>query len=428
MAEKVCTEPSFLRMILRRLPFRLSTRLLLVMFALLVAWFSCTVAATGAEPGKKVDFNFQIRPILSDKCFNCHGPDARQRKAGLRLDTKDGALGANKSGGRAVVPGHLDDSDLIARITAADESERMPPRSLGRSLSKEEIRLLEQWIEQGADWKPHWSFLPPEVPPIPAVKNSSWPSNPVDSFILARLDAERLTPAPEASKERLIRRLTFDLTGLPPTLAEINAFLADPAPGAYERLVDWLMASPRFGERMAVDWLDLARYADTYGYQSDVYRSMWPWRDWVIQAFNANLPHDQFITWQLAGDLLPHPTREQVLATAFNRHHRQTNEGGSIEEEFRVEYVFDRTNTFATAFLGLTLECARCHSHKYDPITQKEYYQLFGFFRCHARGRPSCSSAELTMHRPTALSLARLRACHRLKAHGRATGSDWRSG
>ena len=365
-----------------RLRYQLCTRLrvLIVMPVLAAACFGLAVAASGAEPAGKVDFNFQVRPILSDKCFNCHGPDARQRKAGLRLDTKAGAFGINKSGGRAIVAGHLDDSDLTARITATDQSQRMPPRSLGRSLSTEEIDLLKQWIEQGAVWKPHWSFSPPAAATIPDVKSRRWPRNPLDSFVLARLDNERLTPAPEASKERLIRRVTFDLTGLPPTLAEINAFLADRAPDAYERLVDRLLASPRFGERMAVDWLDLARYADTYGYQSDVYRAMWPWRDWVIQAFNANLPYDQFITWQLAGDLLPRPTREQVLATAFNRHHRQTNEGGSIEEEFRIEYVSDRTNTFATAFLGLTFECARCHSHKYDPITQKDYYQLSSFF------------------------------------------------
>ena len=358
------------------------TRVVLVLAAsfLSIPWFVFTIPAGGAEPGKRVDFNFQVRPILSDKCFNCHGPDTRQRKAGLRLDTKEGAFGSNKSGGHAIVPGNLDESDLVARINAEDESERMPPKSLGRSLSREEIGLLTRWIEQGAEWKPHWAFLPPVAAPYPDAKNHAWPRNPLDSFVLARLESERLAPAQEASKERLIRRVTFDLTGLPPTLAEIDAFLADLAPGAYERLVDRLLASPRFGEQKAVDWLDLARYADTYGYQADVYRAMWPWRDWVIQAFNANLPYDQFIIWQLAGDLLPRPTRSQVLATAFNRHHRQTNEGGSIEEEFRVEYVSDRTNTFATAFLGLTLECARCHSHKYDPITQKEYYQLFGFF------------------------------------------------
>ncbi len=256
----------------------------------------------------------------------------------------------------------------------------MPPKSLGRTLSAHEIELLERWVAQGADWQAHWSFLPPVAALPPPVKEPGWARNPIDRFVLARLDAEGRKPAHEAGKEKLLRRVTFDLTGLPPTIAEIDAFLADSSPGAYDRVVDRLLESPRFGERMAVDWLDLARYADTYGYQADVYRAMWPWRDWVVQAFNASLPYDQFVTWQLAGDLMPQPGRQQVLATAFNRHHRQTNEGGSIEEEFRVEYVSDRTNTFGTAFLGLTLECARCHSHKYDPITQEEYYRVFGFF------------------------------------------------
>jgi hypothetical protein len=337
-------------------------------------------ASAGDPAGRKVDFNFQIRPILSDKCFNCHGPDPRIRKAGLRLDLKEGAFGKTPSGARAIVPGNLEESELYAKITAADEAERMPPKSLGRTLSLKEIELLKRWIEEGAEWQEHWSFRPPVAAPLPAVKDSGWPRNPIDRFILARLDAEDLSPAPQAARERLIRRLTFDVTGLPPTLDEIDAFLADLAPDAYSRLVDRLLASPRFGERMAVEWLDLARYADTFGYQADVYRATWPWRDWVVQAYNSNLAYDRFITWQLAGDLVPAPSRAQIMATAFNRHHRQTNEGGSIEEEFRVEYVADRTDTFGTAFLGLTLGCARCHSHKYDPISHKEYYQLFSFF------------------------------------------------
>jgi hypothetical protein len=357
---------------------RLGTDLLILMS--LAAGLGACPVAVGGEPSKPVDFNFQVRPILSDKCFKCHGPDGRNRKAELRLDTREGAFGETPSGVRAVVPRDLEASELYQRITAEDESVRMPPKELGRTLSPEEIDILKRWIEQGAEWKAHWAFLPPVAAPTPAVKDTSWSRNPLDRFVLARLEAEHRAPAPEADQERLIRRVTYDLTGLPPTLAEIDAFLADRVPGAYERLVDRLLASPRFGERMAVDWLDLARYADTYGYQADVYRAMWPWRDWVIRAFNGDLSYDRFITWQLAGDLLPAPTRAQVLATAFNRHHRQTNEGGSIEEEFRVEYVADRTNTFATAFLGLTLECARCHSHKYDPITQKEYYQFFSFF------------------------------------------------
>ncbi len=354
--------------------------ILLAELSLTAGLLAHPIAVSAADPARTVDFNFQVRPILSDKCFKCHGPDARNRKAGLRLDTRDGAFGPTASGARAVVPGDLEASELYWRITAEDEADRMPPRSLGRTLSQEEVGVLKRWIEQGAEWQPHWAFRPPVAPAVPQVKDAAWSRNPIDRFVLARLEAEHRARAPEASRERLIRRVTFDLTGLPPSIAEVDAFLADRDPNAYEHLVDRLLASPRFGERMAVDWLDLARYADTYGYQADVARATWPWRDWVIRAFNQDLSYDRFITWQLAGDLLPDPTRDQVLATAFNRLHRQTNEGGSIEEEFRVEYVADRTNTFATAFLGLTLECARCHSHKFDPITQKEYYQLFSFF------------------------------------------------
>ncbi len=351
-------------------------RMMVVALSLLAA---AVQAAEPASPGK-IDFNYEIRPILSDKCFNCHGPDARNRKAGLRLDTKDGAFAKLKSDGHAIVPGNLDESELVERITSEDESDRMPPKSLGRTLTPREINLLKRWVGQGAEWKAHWAFIPPGAAQLPEVRHSGWPRNAIDRFVLARLEAEGLTPSTEAGKERLIRRVTFDLTGLPPALAEIDAFLADCRPDAYERLVDRLLASPRFGERMAVDWLDVARYADTFGYQADVYRATWPWRDWVVKAFNTNLAFDKFITWQLAGDLLPRPTHEQVLATAFNRHHRQTNEGGSIEEEWRTEYVADRTITFGAAFLGLTLECSRCHNHKYDPITQKDFYSLFSFF------------------------------------------------
>ncbi len=349
---------------------------------MVVALSLMTAVIQASEPAsaRKIDFNYEIRPILSDKCFNCHGPDPRKRKAGLRLDTKAGAFAKLKSDGHAIVPGNLDESELVARITAEDEIDRMPPTSLGRTLTPREIDLLKRWIEQGAEWKDHWAFIPPGVARLPEVRHSDWPRNTIDRFVLARLEAEGLTHSPETSKERLIRRVTFDLTGLPPTLAEIDRFLADDRPDAYELLVDRLLASPRFGERMAVDWLDVARYADTFGYQADVYRATWPWRDWVVKAFNSNLAFDKFITWQLAGDLLPRPTREQVLATAFNRHHRQTNEGGSIEEEWRTEYVADRTITFGAAFLGLTLECSRCHDHKYDPITQKDFYSLFSFF------------------------------------------------
>jgi hypothetical protein len=341
-----------------------------------------TVSGRAGEPlaPRKIDFNSQIRPILSDKCFHCHGPDPGKRKAGLRLDSREGAFAELKSGGHAILPRNLEESELVARITAEEESERMPPRSLGRTLSPREIELLKRWIEEGAEWKDHWAFIPPGQQPVPDVKNSAWPRGAIDRFVVARLEAEGLSPSAQADRQRLIRRVTFDLTGLSPSLAEIDAFLADRRSDAYERLVDRLLASPRFGERMAVDWLDVARYADTHGYQADVYRATWPWRDWVVGAFNQNLPFDAFVTWQLAGDLMPDPTRQQVLATAFNRHHRQTNEGGSIEEEWRTEYVADRTITFGAAFLGLTLECSRCHNHKYDPITQKDFYSLFSFF------------------------------------------------
>ncbi|WP_165229520.1 DUF1553 domain-containing protein [Aquisphaera insulae] len=339
-------------------------------------------------PAAKVDFNAQVRTILSDKCFHCHGPDAGRRKAGLRLDTRAGAFAKLESDGHAIVPGKPDQSELIARIKSDDPEQRMPPRSLGRELTPGEVKTLERWIAQGAEWKDHWAFLPlpdaatiaASASPQPDPSHAGWARNGVDHLVIRRLEAEGLSPAPEASKERLIRRVTFDLTGLPPTPAEIDAFLADARPDAYERFVDRLLSSPRFGERMAADWLDVARYADTFGYQADVYRATWPWRDWVVKSFNANMPFDAFITWQLAGDLLPNPTPEQVLATAFNRHHRQTNEGGSIEEEWRIEYVADRTITFGAAFLGLTLECARCHDHKYDPITQKDFYSLSAFF------------------------------------------------
>jgi len=336
--------------------------------------------ATADDPPPKVDFNDQIRPILSDKCFLCHGPDPKNRKAKLRLDEKSGAFGETNTGIRPVVPGDLEESELFYRITSEDDDERMPPKSLGRELSPGEVDLVRRWILEGAEWTDHWAFVAPAAASPPETSRKNWGANPIDGFVLARLEAEGLAPSPEAPRERLIRRLSFDLTGLPPTLDEIDAFLADERPDAYDRLVDRLLGSPRFGERMAVDWLDAARYADTFGYQADVYRAMWPWRDWVVRAFNDDLPYDQFITWQLAGDLLPNPTRDQILATAFNRHHRQTNEGGSIEEEWRAEYVADRTITLGSAFLGLTLECARCHAHKYDPITQEDFYSLFAFF------------------------------------------------
>jgi hypothetical protein len=329
---------------------------------------------------ERVDFNFHVRPILSDRCFKCHGPDDRARKASLRLDLKDNAFGDLPSGRRAIVAGRPGRSELVRRITSTDPKVMMPTPASHLTLDEVEKAILVRWIEQGAEWKTHWAFIPPARPPLPAVRTEGWGRNDIDRFVLAALEAKDLKPAPEADRETLIRRVTFDLTGLPPAIEEIDRFLADKAPDAYERLVDRLLASPRYGERMAADWLDVARYADSHGYQDDGMRTMWPWRDWVISAFNRNLAFDDFITWQLAGDLLPNPTYEQILATGFNRNHMQTQEGGVVPEEYRTEYVVDRVNTFGRAFLGISTECARCHDHKYDPLTQKEYFRLFSFF------------------------------------------------
>lgn len=335
--------------------------------------------ATAAEP---IQFSFQIRPILADRCFKCHGPDEKARKAKLRLDLPEGAFAVRdpEHQTRAIVPRHPEQSELIRRITTADEDERMPPPASNLTLSAEEQRLLREWIAQGAEYQQHWAFAPLGHTPVPRPKDSQWGRNPIDAFVKRGLERAGVPPSPEATRETLIRRLSFDLRGLPPTLAEIDLFVNDKSPKAYEHLVDRLLASPAYGEKQANHWLDLARFADTYGYQSDVDRDLSAWRDWVIRAFNRNLPYDDFVRWQLAGDLLPHPSRDQVLATAFNRLHRQTNEGGSVEEEFRVEYVADRVATAGTAFLGLTMGCARCHDHKYDPITQKDFYRMSGFF------------------------------------------------
>ncbi len=328
-----------------------------------------------------VDFNEVIKPLLSDRCFTCHGPDAENRQADLRLDQR--ASATRESSGEAshiIRPGDPDQSEVYQRITAADESLRMPPPDSKLALTPDEIELIRTWIEQGASWNEHWAFRPLQPVRVPEVADHGWGLNEIDRFVWHRLSAHRLRPNPPASRERLIRRVSFELTGLPPTLDEIDAFLEDSRDDAYERLVDRLLASERYGERMASEWLDVARYSDTYGYQVDRDRFVWPWRDWVIRAFNQNLPYDEFITQQLAGDLLPEASDDQILATTFNRLHPQKVEGGSTPEEFRIEYVADRNQTFATAFLGLTLECARCHDHKYDPLTQQEYYQLSAYF------------------------------------------------
>lgn len=332
-----------------------------------------------APASTSVSFNAQIRPIISDRCVSCHGPDEKQRKAKLRLDTEEGMF--RQHDGKSVVkPGAPQESELYRRLVTNDPDDKMPPPNSHLTLSQGEIDLVREWIEQGAKWQKHWAFIPPEPVSPPAVRQTDWARNDIDRFILSRLEKAGLKPAPEANREKLIRRVAFDLTGLPPSVEQIDAFLADTSENAYEKMVDQFLASKAYGERMTVDWLDLARYSDTHGYQADRYRAMWPWRDWVIKAFNENMPYDQFVTWQLAGDLLPHPTKEQILATAFNRHHMQTEEGGSVEEEFRVSYVVDRVNTMGTAFLALTFECSRCHDHKFDPISTKDFYSLFSFF------------------------------------------------
>ena len=280
----------------------------------------------------------------------------------------------------AIVVGKPGESEVVARIEAEDEAEVMPPPSAKKPLTADQKKLLRLWIEQGAEYAQHWAFVPPRRPDVPRVKNSAWPRNNIDRFVLKRLEEAGLAPAPEADKGTLLRRVTLDLTGLPPTLKELDDFLADRSEGAYERVVDRLLDSPRYGEKMAMQWLDAARYADTNGYNNDEERTMWPWRDWVIRVFNANMPFDRFLTEQLAGDLLPDPTLEQRIATGFNRNHVLTTEGGIIDEEYRVEYVVDRVHTTATVVMGLSMQCARCHDHKYDPISQREYYQFFAFF------------------------------------------------
>ena len=346
----------------------------------------CGGGVVAAAAPEAIDFNRDIRPLLSDRCFACHGPDAAARKGKLRLDTRDGALKPLDDGWAVIQPGNPDKSDFVHRIFSDDEDDVMPPPKSNLKLSADEKALLKRWIAEGAEYQPHWAFIPvgkgalPDAgSQMPDGKTSGAP-HPIEALVRTGLVKQGLSFSPPATPETLIRRVALGLTGLPPKPAEIEAFLKDSAPDAYARMVDRYLASPAYGERMALDWLDLARYADTYGYQADVYRDMSPWRDWVIAAFNRNLSYDQFLLWQIAGDLLPNATDEQRLATAFNRLHRQTNEGGSIDEEFRVEYVADRVNTVGTAVLGLTMECARCHDHKYDPISQRDYFALSAFF------------------------------------------------
>lgn len=350
-----------------------------------LVWTGC-LNDKHSESGKIPDivsYNYHIRPILSDKCFACHGPDANKRQAGLRLDIMDSAYAPLKEtkGAFAIVPGKPELSELIKRVSSTDPEYQMPtPESHLGSLSTKEIALLTAWIQQGAKYEKHWAFIPPKKQPLPSVSDKVWPKNEIDFFTLAKMEEQGLQHNEEADKESLFKRISLDITGLLPTIEMMNAYAADKSNNAYEKWVDTLLNKPQYGERMAVHWLDVARYADSYGYQDDNLRTQWPYRDWVIHAFNKNIPYNDFITMQLAGDLLPNAGKEQILATAFLRNHKYTEEGGVIPEEYRVEYIIDKVKTYSKGIVALTAECAQCHDHKYDPISQKDYYQLFGFF------------------------------------------------
>ena len=345
-----------------------------------IALLLTVTAVTTVPAADRMQFNRDIRPILAQNCYTCHGPDANTRQAGLRLDQRAAATSKLESGNTAIAAGDPRHSALIQRILSTDPDSRMPPADSGKRLTAAQRQRLTTWIEQGAEYQPHWAFVPAVRPRIPAVKRGTWPRNPIDSFVAAQLEHAGLAPAPEAERESLIRRVALDLTGLPPSPEDVQRFVSDRSPVAYTQMVDRYLASPHFGEHMAVHWLDLARYADSNGYQYDTERQQWVWRDWVIDAYNRNQPFDKFTIDQIAGDLLPQATAQQRLATGFNRNHGITIEGGIIDEEYRVEYVMDRLVTTGTVWLGLTIGCARCHEHKYDPITQREFYELFAFF------------------------------------------------
>ncbi len=360
-------QPDWLRFLSRELNFAI----VCVVMAIIG---SMTTSLHGQQP---VQFNRDIRPILADKCFACHGRDAKHREADLRLDTAEGAR-SDENGSAAVIPGDLARSELWNRVTTDDDDERMPPAESHKALTNDQIKLLKRWIEEGAPYQRHWSFEPQVAAPVPDIALAG--SNPIDAFIVDRLQRESLALAPEADKRRLIRRLAFALTGLPPVPAEVDAYLADDSPDAYEKLVDRYLSSVRFGEEMARHWLDVARYADTHGLHLDNERQMWAYRDWVVNSFNKNKPFDQFTIEQLAGDLLPEPTTEQLVATGFNRCNVTSSEGGSIDAELLYRYAVDRTSTTAQTWLGLTAGCAVCHDHKFDPISQREFYSLYAFF------------------------------------------------
>src|SRR5262245_7898254 len=342
-------------------------------------WFAPPSNAADAKPA--IDFNRDIRPILSKNCYACHGPDAKSRTTKMRLDQRESATAKNKKGKAPIVPGKPDESELIRRVSSKDEADHMPPKETGIQLAPEQIATLTRWIAEGANYTEHWAFVKPVQKPLPAVKDRAWPRNGIDYFVLERLEKEGLKPSPEADRFTLLRRASLDLRGLPPSLEEIDEFARDTSPDAYERAVDRFLKDSAYGERWARMWLDLARYADSAGYGSDPLRpNLWPWRDWVIDAFNRNLRFDQFTIEQIAGDLLPNPTFEQRMATAFHRNTMTNTEGGTDREEFRVAAVKDRADTTMQVWMGLTMGCAKCHNHKYDPIAQNEYYRFYALF------------------------------------------------
>jgi hypothetical protein len=361
-------------------------------------WLVAVVGATTTSLSRADDrivFSRDIRPILSDACSQCHGPDEQKRKADLRLDTKEGAF-ADHDGAKAFVPGKPDASEALKRMTTADASKRMPPGKTGKKLTDAQIALVRKWVEQGADWSEHWAFTPPVRSKLPAVRDSAWVRTPIDAFVLARLERAKLTPAPEADRATLLRRLSLDLIGLPPSIAEVDAFLADQNPDAYEKQVERLLRSPHYGERWGRQWLDAARYADSDGYEKDKPRRAWAYRDWVIQALNADLPYDRFLVDQLAGDLLPDATQDEIVATGYLRNSMVNEEGGIDPEQFRMEAMYDRMDAVGKGILGLTIQCAQCHSHKFDPLTQEEYYRMFAFLN-------NCHEANVAVYSPTEL-------------------------
>lgn len=391
--------------------YEMKIKLLLVIsivLTIVVIVQSCIGEGSGDnELPDQVSYNFHVRPILSDKCFACHGPDAAKREAGLRLDLEESAFAPlqETKGAFAIVPGKPDESELFKRISSEDPAYQMPtPDShLGR-LDEQEIALIRKWIRQGGKYERHWAFIKPVKATPPTVSDEDWVKNEIDRFVLHRMKSKGLQPNEEADRERLLKRVSFDLTGLPPTPAMADEFLADKSPNAYEKVVDKLMASSAYGERMALHWLDVARYADSYGYQDDNIRTQWPYRDWLINAFNRNIPYDQFIRMQLAGDMLSDSSKENILATAFLRNHKYTEEGGVIEEEYRVEYLVDKTKTYSKGILGLTVECAQCHDHKYDPISQEDYFSLYAFFNnTPEKGYEGDVSVSRPAKRPTLL-------------------------